>query len=140
MSLKRTRSSNNHTALDLTGSSDIIFTLLLFYILTQNFLPALDIALPKLSETSTVQQSEQQVILIGSDSRVSFQNNTLSLAKLKTSAGHFFAELNKSKPVVIRVDRKAPAQAVISIMEIMTRLKCTNLLFQGLPDEHKQDS
>ncbi|MBP5469978.1 MAG: biopolymer transporter ExbD, partial [Candidatus Riflebacteria bacterium] len=54
MGFRRKKTKENFS-LDLTTCSDIIFTLLLFYILSQNFLPQTTLELP---ETISAEQSE----------------------------------------------------------------------------------
>ena len=56
MSLAR-KPKNQSFSLDLTTCSDIIFTLLLFYILTQNFIPQIPLDLPAIENANHLENN-----------------------------------------------------------------------------------
>ncbi|MBR4331024.1 MAG: biopolymer transporter ExbD, partial [Candidatus Riflebacteria bacterium] len=58
MSFRRKKAKETFS-LDMTTCSDIIFTLLLFYILSQNFLPQTTLELPETVSTEQTETHEQ---------------------------------------------------------------------------------
>ncbi len=131
MSLRKSK-SNPAPIIDLTGASDIIFTLLLFYILTQNFLPSIKVDLPNLH--SQTQQSETALVI-----QVS-QTGTISTNE-KTIRSEFLLEdlktIIESKPasssITILTDKEAPAGVNIRILDALQMLGAKKVLFQGKP-------
>ncbi len=69
MSLKR-RAQKNESLLDLTPCSDVMFTLLLFYILTQSFVTQMPLQLPRLSTGESVVDTRQVRLRLERDGRV----------------------------------------------------------------------
>jgi biopolymer transport protein ExbD len=120
--------------LDLTGSSDIIFTLLLFYILTQNFLPALEVNLPEITGPTAIKKNTSQIITLKASGEISFAAQTATLDEITRSPHRFFSGLSSQQPVIIRVDQQAIARDVIGILDIMCNLQIKDLVFQGIPN------
>lgn len=134
MSIRKYRRSQYAPMLDLTGASDIIFTLLLFYILSQNFLPALEVNLPELKESQTQNSQQEQFILIKKDGTLSIKECSVSLDQLKKDPEKFFANLDSKVPVIVKTDAKAPAECLVRLMELMTDSGFKSVSFLGLPD------
>lgn len=120
--------------LDLTGASDIIFTLLLFYILSQNFLPALEVTLPKLNQTQNQQQTGSQEIIITRAGDFKLNNQIYRLDELRKSPDSFVKDLDPDKSVKVKADHQAPAQSVLFLIELFREKGFSALNFIGLPD------
>lgn len=133
MILRKSRKQNSTPMLDLTGASDIIFTLLLFYILTQNFLPTLEVSLPHVTPVNSESISEQ-IITIKSQGTVSFGGVNSSMEEIAKNPSAFFSRFNSSVPVIVQVDKSAPAGVVIELMDTMSSEGFSQLNFQGIPN------
>ncbi len=134
MSLRKYRRSQHAPMLDLTGASDIIFTLLLFYILSQNFLPALEVNLPELHESKQHDIQQEQFISISKTGIIKIKDYAVTLEQLKSDSAKFFANLDSSLPVVVKTDARAPAECLIGLMELMTNSGLKSVNFLGIPD------
>ncbi len=133
---RRLRNSQKHyPMLDLTGASDIIFTLLLFYILSQNFLPSLNISLPELNSTSINNSNEQQQITIYEDGTISLNEKSFKLSELK-KAPAILHYLQKDRAVTIKSDKKAMAEVLLGLLDQLALQGFSDVNFIGLPDEH----
>jgi biopolymer transport protein ExbD len=121
--------------MDLTGSSDIIFTLLLFYILTQNFLPAMKVDLPEMTNNRPKQSENAQIIWIKEDSSITYNDLSFSINELKTQPLRLLNILNQKDPIIIRVDKSSKSGTLISLMDVLARSGINSIDFQGIPYE-----
>lgn len=135
MSLRRRKNAENSSFMDLTGASDIIFTLLLFYILTQNFLPAIKVDLPKMTTNESRQSENAQIICIKPDSTIIYKDLNFKIEELKSKPHKLFKVLNSKDPVIIRVDKTSKSGTLISLMDIFARSSFNSIDFQGIPYE-----
>ncbi|MFZ5949916.1 MAG: ExbD/TolR family protein [Candidatus Rifleibacteriota bacterium] len=121
--------------LDLTGASDIIFTLLLFYILSQNFLPSLSVSLPALNSTSISNSKDEQYLTIHESGMISYNEYSFSLPELKKSRT-ILQNLQKERTVTIKSDKKARAEILLGLLDQLALQGFSDVNFIGLPDEH----
>jgi biopolymer transport protein ExbD len=131
VSLKRQR-DNQAPIIDLTGASDIIFTLLLFYILTQNFLPTIKVELPKLlSETS---QNETAIVLqVNKIGQIFIKDKTIRSEYLTEDLKAILQSNPASATITILTDKEAPAGISIQILDRLQKLGARKVMFQGKP-------
>ena len=102
--------------LDIAPLIDVIFLLLIFFMLTSSFIfqPGIKINLPK-ALTSEVIQRENLVIVITEDSSVyiderAIDNDELS-SRVKIAA-------QQSKPILIKADRNASLGRVVELWDL----------------------
>ena len=102
--------------LDIAPLIDIVFLLLIFFMLTSSFIfqPGIKINLPK-ALTSEVIQRENLIIIIT-------QDNSLYINERKISAEELASRLKiagkESKPILIKADRKASVGKVVEIWDL----------------------
>ncbi len=102
--------------LDIAPLIDVVFLLLVFFMLTSSFIfqPGIKINLPK-AVTSEVIQKENLIIIITSDNllyineRVIDQDELISRIKIASQ---------ESKPILIKADRKASLGKVVEIWDM----------------------
>jgi biopolymer transport protein ExbD len=135
MALRRKKNINGSAFMDLTGASDIIFTLLLFYILTQNFLPAMRVDLPEMTNNEPKQSENAQIICIKPDSTITYNDLEFDLQELKSQPQKLIEALNPKNPLIIRVDKSSRSGTLISLMDVLARSGLTSIDFQGIPYE-----
>ena len=103
---------------DLTPIIDVIFMLLIFFIMTTTFSkPVLDIILPT-SETAqaTTAQKDEIVISITSEGKSLYQENEISPAEME--------ELFNSRPdsqINLYVDEKTPFDAFVRVVDVVKK-------------------
>ena len=107
-------------SLDMTTCSDIIFTLLLFYILSQNFLPQTSLELP---ETVSSEQSE-----LPEQIKVEIEEDLVT----KIVA----ASANQEKAsIMIFAHKKSPAGVCIELLDKLRNAGIKNVIFAGAPQK-----
>lgn len=131
--MKFRRKQRENVEINLASLIDVVFILLLFFVVTTTFTreTQLKVDLPEaVSGTSPEEtQLKQLEILVGMDGSYSLNGqsllnsdlNTLMAALGKESAG------DNSLPVVISGDAKTPYQAVITAMDAAGKLGFTHL-------------
>lgn len=126
----RRKKNVNEKFFDLTGASDIIFTLLLFYILTQNFLPSLTLSLPEIQSNSPKSELSTNVVL-EKDGTILINNTKSNLDSFKRDIS--LIAKTSSATVNILADKASPAGNVVKIFDILQSLNILNISFQGKP-------
>lgn len=135
MSFRRKKAKENFS-LDLTTCSDIIFTLLLFYILTQNFLPQTTLELP---ETVSAEQSENEnkiKIEIEESGRLLWNDVVCDESELLK---HIIEEglVNKNSSIMIFAHKKSPAGVCIELLDKLRNAGIKNVIFAGSVPKNK---
>ena len=135
MALKREKDVNSLGIFDLTGASDIIFTLLLFYILTQSFLPELKLELPKLTGKST--QVKTTEIKISEKGQISIKGKKIELTEIANELKVLKKDSLKPLSIMILADKNSPAGISLQLLDKLQQIGLTKVSFQGLPLSEK---
>ena len=100
--------------LDIAPLIDCIFLLLIFFLLTSNFIfqPGIKINLPK-AVTSEVVQENTLVITVTSDNRFYLNESPITFVELKSKLN----STAKNKPILIKADRDVALGRVVKIWD-----------------------
>ncbi len=100
--------------LDIAPLIDCIFLLLIFFLLTSNFIfqPGIKINLPK-AVTSEVVQENTLVITVTSDNRFYLNESPITFVELKSK----LKRTAKNKPILIKADRAVALGRVVKIWD-----------------------
>lgn len=98
---------------------DIVFLLLIFFLLTTNFITqeGLNISLPNASSTSP-QTQEEIIIYITREGRVLIKNEEVNEAQLYKGLKSLIGD-DQGKPVTIRADKNVVLNVVVKVMDIL---------------------
>ena len=111
------RAEKRQIELSITPLIDIVFLLLIFFMLTSNFLldEGLKIDLPS-ARTAEVESAKDLTIFLGEDGRIVFDGRTVTLEGLEAG---LTAELqgNPNLTVIIRADRKVDLEKAVGVMD-----------------------
>lgn len=129
MSIRRKTNTSNHL-FDLTGASDIIFTLLIFYILTQNFMPSLNLTLPEIKH-SMAKPKKAIVVILEKDGNIALNQANISLNNFKKRVFDLVKTNGASTTINILADEQAPAGNVVKVLDILQEINALNVTFQG---------
>ena len=101
--------------LDIAPLIDCVFLLLIFFLLTSNFIfqPGIKINLPK-AVTSEVVQENTVVITVTSDNRFYLNEMPITFIELKNRLKHISG---KDKPLLIKADRDVGLGKVVAIWD-----------------------
>lgn len=126
-------------AIDLTTCSDIIFTLLIFYILTQSFVTQVPLNLPQLkSETQTLSEVPHQ-IEISATGQISF-NKTLLPADWEIALGDKLKGIATDSVFLILANRQAPVGTAIELLDRLRMAGISNVSLGGMPFKEESSS
>jgi len=102
--------------LDIAPLIDIVFLLLVFFMLTSSFIfqPGIKINLPK-ALTSEVIQKENLIIVITDDNNLHIDERLVDMEELSS---RLKIASRESKPVLIKADRKASLGKVVEIWDL----------------------
>ncbi len=101
--------------IDLTPLIDVVFMLLIFFIMTTTFSkPVLDVLLPtsKMAE-SKESQTKELLISVTKDGSIYFNNTLIQESELKG-----ILDKNQDKMLNLYIDKSAPFQSFVNIVDI----------------------
>jgi len=106
--------------INLTSLVDIIFNLLLFYMLTANIaeVPGIEVSLPKASQASAQQHNKSLTIVIASDQSIFVDNKAISQNELRTKLRNF-KKLGGKGRVLLKADKLAAHGNVVQILDLI---------------------
>ena len=103
--------------INLTPMLDVVFILLIFFIVTANFIkePGLEVNRPD-AETSNNQENAAILIAIGATNDIWIDGRRVDVRQVKANITKLLAD-NPQGSVVIQADEKAQADAIIQVMD-----------------------
>ena len=131
--MKFRRKSRENVEIGLAPLIDVVFILLLFFVVTTTFTreTQLKIDLPQADSATPVQDSEikQLEVLIAADGSYALNGQELVKSDLATLSSALQKESggDNSLPVVISADARTPHQAVITAMDAAGKLGFSHL-------------
>lgn len=102
-------------AIDIAPLIDVVFQLLIFFMLTSSFIfqPGIKIKLPK-AVTSEVIREEALVVVITADNQIFLKKKPVTLQQLKSK----LKLQRKDRPLLIKADKKASLGTVVDVWDI----------------------
>lgn len=126
----RTKQSEDETSVNLTPLIDVVFLLLIFFMVSTTFdsTSELKIDLPEASADQPIEQ-ERLTLMIDpkgfyylNGKRLKNQTADLLLLELYRATGD-----NKETPVVIQSDAKSPVQSLVTAMDVVGQIGLNHL-------------
>ncbi|MFK2823580.1 ExbD/TolR family protein [Malaciobacter sp. WC5094] len=124
--------------LDLTPIIDVVFILLLFFIVSSVFKKdelALILDLPS-SNAKELKVDEEQIFIELSSSKLAIKGIEVSFESLEDNLK---AIENKQKAVLVRIDKKVEYQRVVKVLDLLQKHNLTNLALVTNENEKKKD-
>jgi len=112
--------------LDLTPIIDIVFILLIFFIVSSVFKKeelALMLDLPS-SNAKEMKIDEEQVFIELNKNKLAIKGIEVSFDSLEDNLK---AIKNKQKPVVVRIDKKVEYERVVKVLDLLQKYSLSNL-------------
>lgn len=129
-------SSKNHhaTVFSAAGMTDIVFLLLIFFLLTSSFIiqPGIKVNLPK-TETEDVPQEQQQIVISIDENEQYFLNGQKVFENELLTNLYDLLQASADKVVIIQADKNARHEAVVKAMDYARRAKATKLHIATAP-------
>ena len=103
--------------INLTPMLDVVFIMLIFFIVTANFIkePGLEVNRPD-SDTSEIQENAAILIAIGSNDEIYMDGRRIDVRQVKANVIRLIAE-NPQGSVVIQADVKSTAEKIVAVMD-----------------------
>lgn len=143
--MKFTDDNNPGPRLNMTSLIDVVFLLLIFFMVTTTFdkQAKLKIQLPEATEKVNAQTKQQLVISISQNGSIYLNNNELSNSKYATVAASLKRlisdnkkqdeQTNEKPPVVIRADANAAHKHVVTVMNVLADMDFTSVSIATTP-------
>ncbi len=134
-----TSSTDDDVEINLTALIDVVFTLIIFFVVTTSFnnRSALKITLPSSQASQSEQQNKPLVILIDKSGNYFVGNTALvrnDLSSLKEAISQQ-AGNDKQRTIVIQADAKTTHQSVITAMDAIGQLGFSRLSIATAPEK-----
>ncbi|MCU0662176.1 MAG: biopolymer transporter ExbD [Myxococcota bacterium] len=128
MNFQANRARRGAAVIELTPLVDIIFQLLLFFLITATYTknPTLDINLPKAGSKSMGTHDKDIMLDVRRDGEVSYENQNLSMDALEGLLTAQYAS-NQDAVVVIRADQASQHGRVVELMDLAKKVGFTRL-------------
>jgi biopolymer transport protein ExbD len=120
--------SKRRVVINITSLIDVLFLLLIFFMVTSTFLeqPGMKLELPSARSAETA-KVEKLVIFIGPGGEIVFNDQTVSLGDLEAVMTDALPTV-KEKTLVLKADRKVQHGTVVTVMDIAKRGGFTKLV------------
>lgn len=112
--------------LDLTPVIDVVFILLIFFIVTSVFKKdelALMLDLPT-SDAKEIEVKQEQVFIELSQTKLAIKGIEVSFSSLEDNLK---AIKNKENAVIVRIDKKVEYERVVKVLDLLQKYNLTNL-------------
>ena len=108
---------DEESEINLTPMLDVVFIMLIFFIVTANFIkePGLEINRPD-SDTAETQENAAILIAVGANDEVWMDGRRIDVRQVKANVIRMIAE-NPQGTVVIQADEKSTADTIIDVMD-----------------------
>jgi biopolymer transport protein ExbD len=117
--------------LDLTPLIDVVFLLLIFFMVSTSFEKThwLDVQLPSVDEENKKAQSADKQIIIGIDAVGHYHVNekTLGAQTAQQLKQYLQSQTNSDTVIIIQGDKNAPHGAVVQLLDVLGQLKMTQV-------------
>jgi len=114
-------------ALSLTPLIDVVFLLLIFFLVATQFAQddeQLPIKLPSASHAVPMTvEPDELVVSIGENGAYRARGQQVDLKQLETIIGQAVADNPLRQTVILRGDRRVAFQSIVSVLDLLTRLK-----------------
>lgn len=112
--------------MDLTPLIDVVFLLLIFFIVASEFKKnetVLNLTLPNSASEQKVVEKKEIMIEISKD-ELAFNAQKISFEELQTK----LETMKKDAPLTVKIDKEVKYERVIKLLDILNKLNLNNLL------------
>jgi biopolymer transport protein ExbD len=117
----RPKGADDEMRVELTSMTDIIFLLLIFFMISTTFegtRKSLDIQLPESKAAEVAQEVRQRIIEMSVDDALRLDGQPVPLQDLAQRLVHDTAQAHR-QAVIIRADRRLPYGKVITVLDLV---------------------
>lgn len=133
MNFGSTKSSiDNEVEINLTSFVDVLFTLILFFMVTTSFqaLEGIQVDLPSARTGRSAEESASTVLTISEQGELSLHGRSIEISSLSQE----LALLPKTATLVLKADKRTPHGIVVEVMDRARDKGLTNLAISTAPN------
>ena len=123
--------SKKALSLNITSLIDVMFILLLFFIVTSTFkdphTSALDLILPSSKKAQANEDYDEVILYIDKNNQLSFAGQKISMKQFDKQFPALY-ETVKEKTIVLKGDESVPYQSFVSVLDILKLNKVEKLI------------
>ena len=121
-------------SIEITSLIDVIFMMLLFFMITTSFVsaPGIKVQLPKASTQESLQEKKDVTIIVALHQKIFLNDSAVNLLQLKEKLKTIAAE-TPTTLVIIRADTQVPHGEVVQVMDIARELGLNRLAIATEP-------
>lgn len=136
MAIKREKSRDERP--DLTPMIDVVFQLLIFFMVTAVFAitPGLDIKLPE-AEEAQAPEKENLFIVVDQDGNMKLNHQSVTFANLKDKLQEKRQLLDNTTMIIIQGDERATHGQIVQIMDIARQVGVVDQIIATEPNRGK---
>ncbi|AXH13085.1 ExbD/TolR family protein [Halarcobacter bivalviorum] len=127
-----------YLGIDLTPVIDVVFILLIFFIVTSVFKKdelALMLDLPE-ANAKAVEIDEEQVFIELNKNKLAIKGIEVSFESLEDNLKEI---KNKKKPIIVRIDKKVEYERVVKVLDLLQKYNLNNLALVTNEAKSKED-
>lgn len=117
--------------LNITSLIDVMFILLLFFIVTSTFKDphsaALDLILPSSEKVANTEEPDEVILFIDKNNQLSFAGTKFPLDSVSSKFPALYESV-KDKTIVLKGDEKVPYQSFVTVLDVLKRNKVDKLI------------
>ena len=123
MNFRSQRSRRGGAEVNLTPLIDIVFQLLIFFLITTTFVqnPGIDVELPKASAEPVQSEKDSVIIAVTKEGRIVHEGSVVSDDELMTRLGSHF-EQRPTAVVIVQADTDTSHGKVVEVMDVARRV------------------
>ena len=119
--------TSSRRGMDLAPLIDVVFLLLIFFLLTAVFVkPSIPLDLPK-SETAKVIDKPEVSVTIKKDGSIMLNDDDILLPELYAALSKIYRDLLRDRDMSLMADKEVPFGRVIEVMDIAKRAGVENI-------------
>lgn len=119
--------TSSRRGMDLAPLIDVVFLLLIFFLLTAVFVkPSIPLDLPK-SETAKVIDKPEVSVTIKKDGSIMLNDDDILLPELYAVLSKIYRDLLRARDISLMADKEVPFGRVIEVMDIAKRAGVENI-------------
>ncbi len=131
--------SKRKVQINITSLIDVLFILLIFFMVTSTFLeqPGMKLELPK-AKSANVEKVENLVVYIDEDRQLFLNDKPVAIDRLLNQLRDLIAE-NEEPTLVLRADRSVPHGLVVTAMDLAKQAGIKRLVVATQAESNQQD-
>ncbi len=116
------------THLDIAPLIDIVFLLLIFFMLTAHFItqPGIEITLPA-AKTATIEEIEDIIVFISQEDEIFLNDEQIDIEVLRPAL-EAKLEASQKKTVILKADEKVNLGLAVKVMDIAKQARAEGLV------------